>query len=499
MQLLPSAFHRSPPNRADTRLARLGAGLLAGSFLVWSSVASAALPPDSFADLTEKVSPAVVFITSTQMAETSGAAHPTIPFQFPPGSPFEKFFKQFEGQLGQTPEQAPQPVTGIGSGFLIDSSGYVVTNNHVIDSAQNIEVKLNDGRTFPAKVIGSDPKTDLGLLKIESDVSLPYVGFGNSDEMRVGDWVLAVGNPYGLGGTVTAGIISARNRDINSGPYDDFLQTDAAINRGNSGGPMFNLKGEVIGVNTAIFSPNGGSIGIGFAIPSNIVKNVIAQLRDHGSVERGWLGVKIQELTPDLAAAMNLPKAKGALVAEVTQDSPAAHADLRQGDVILRFNDHEIDQMRDLPRLVADVPPGQTVAVELWRNGTEKQVDVTIARLTPQEMAAASPAPVAPGKVNSETLGATLSSLSDQDRQQLNLPETTTGVLITDLQPNGKAASQGLRVGDVITQVDGTRVTEPSAVDAHIAKAAQDNKKAVLLLVNRQGSEVFVGLKLGKA
>jgi len=497
MQLLPSGPCRPQPNRTARGAARLGAGLLAGSFLIWSSVASASLPPESFADLTDKVSPAVVFVTATQMTETGAGEQSQTPLPFPPGSPLEKFFKQFEDQFGQMPERAPQPVTGVGSGFLVDSSGYVVTNNHVIDGAQNIEIKLNDGRTFPAKIVGTDPKTDLGLLKIESDAALPFVSFGDSDQMRVGDWVLAVGNPFGLGGTVTVGIISARNRDINSGPYDDFLQTDAAINRGNSGGPMFNLEGEVIGVNTAIFSPNGGSVGIGFAIPSNIAKSVVAQLRDRGSVERGWLGVKIQQVTPDLAEAMNLPEAKGALVAEVTKDSPAARAGLRQGDVILRFDGSETAQMRDLPRLVAEVPPGETVPIELMRNGEKKMLNVTIARLAPQTMAAATGESMTPGKVDSKGLGATLSGLSDEERQQLNLPEGTQGAVITGLRPDGAAAAQGLRVGDVITQVDGTQVTDPAAVDARIDKATQANKKVVLLLVNRQGDEIFVGFKLG--
>jgi len=500
MQLLPSATHRSRPNRTGNGLARLGAGLLAGSMLVWSSVAFAALPPESFAKLTKKVEPAVVFITS-KITESNGGGQQGVPFQFPPGSPFEKFFKQFGGQLGQGQQQAPQPVIGVGSGFIIDPAGYIVTNNHVIDHSSDIEVKLTDGSQYPAKVIGADPKTDLGLLKIETNKPLPYVSFGNSDKMEVGDWVLAVGNPFGLGGTVTAGIISARNRDINAGPYDDFLQTDAAINRGNSGGPMFNLDGQVIGVDTAIFSPNGGSVGIGFAIPSNIAKKVVAQLREHGTVERGWLGVKIQQVTPDMAEALNLPKPAGALVADVNADSPASRADLRQGDVILSFNGQKIDQMRDLPRLVADVRPGQSVPVEVWRNGANKTLDVTIARMEPQTMTSApeATAPATPGKMESNDLGATLSSLSDQDRQQLKLPESTKGVLITGLQPNGQAAAQGLRVGDVITKVDGAQVTEPSAVEADIAKAKEQNKKAVLLLVNRQGDEIFVGLKLGTA
>ncbi|HSR71659.1 MAG TPA: DegQ family serine endoprotease [Kiloniellales bacterium] len=482
-----------------SRLAGLGAGLMAGGLLVWSAVATAATPPASFSELAEKVSPAVVYITSTQMAEGPSDEERTLPF--PPGSPFERFFREFEDRFGPMQPAPPRRMMGIGSGFIIDPTGYVVTNNHVIQNASEVRVKLSDGREFTAETLGTDPQTDLGLLKIEADADLPYVSFGDSDRMKVGDWVMAVGNPFGLGGTVTAGIISALGRDISAGPYDDFLQTDAAINRGNSGGPMFNLDGEVIGVNTAIFSPNGGSVGIGFAIPSNIAKDVVAQLREHGRVERGWLGVRIQQVTPDLAEALGLDEPMGALVAQVTEDSPAERAGLNQGDVIVGFNGRPVEEMRDLPRMVAAVRAGEEATVEILRKGETRRVDVTIGRLTPEKMAAAGGGgrPVEPGVVKSDRLGATLSSLSDEERRQLGLPEGVEGVVITGLRADGEAARQGLRVGDVITRVDGDKVTSPSALASRIEQAAESDRNAVLLLVNRRGDEIFVGLKLERA
>lgn len=296
---------------------KLGTAALATGMIIWTTAAMAALPSEGYADLVDKVSPAVVFISSTHKASESDMSMRgpgDAPFQIPPGSPFEKFFKRFQEQ---TPRQQG-PMTALGSGFIIDPQGDIVTNNHVVDGASKVQVKLQDGQEFDAKVVGTDPQTDLALLKIKADKPLPFVTFGDSAKLRVGAVVLAVGNPFGLGGTVTAGIVSARNRDINAGPYDDFIQTDASINRGNSGGPLFNTKGDVVGVNTAIFSPNGGSIGIGFAIPANLAKDVVAQLENHGNVERGWLGVKIQAVSPEIAQAIGLKTDKGALISEVT-------------------------------------------------------------------------------------------------------------------------------------------------------------------------------------
>ncbi|HWA47759.1 MAG TPA: Do family serine endopeptidase, partial [Dongiaceae bacterium] len=287
---------------------------------------------------------------------------------FPEGSPFEQFFKPFMDQQRQEMQKHPRKVTSLGSGFIIDASGYVVTNNHVIDDAKNIEVTLTDGTEYPAKLIGADPKTDLALLKVEAKTELPHVSFGDSDKMRIGDWVMAVGNPFGLGGTVTAGIVSARGRDIHEGPYDDFLQIDAAINQGNSGGPTFSTNGDVIGINTAIVSPSGGSVGIGFAIPSNLAKPIIAELKQQGHIERGWLGVAIQELTPDLTQGLGLKSGQGALISSVQEKSPAEAAGLKAGDVVLDFGGHAIASPKDLSRIVAETPRNTSVPVKIWRN-----------------------------------------------------------------------------------------------------------------------------------
>lgn len=469
---------------------RLGASLVAGSLIVWSSGASAALPAEGFADLAEKVSPAVVNIST--LHETVAAA-PGGAMPFPEGSPFEKFFREFQNRFGQgVPQAQPQrPMQALGSGFIIDAEGYVVTNNHVVEEASKVRVNLSDGRSFDATVVGTDPKTDLALLRIKADKDLPFVSFGDSDTVRVGHPVLAVGNPFGLGGTVTAGIVSARGRNINAGPYDDFLQTDAAINRGNSGGPMFNTNGEVIGINTAIFSPTGGSVGIGFAIPSNLAKDVIAQIKENGSVERGWLGVQIQPVTPEIAEALGLDKPHGALVASVTPDSPAAKAGLKRGDVVTGFDGRDVADMHELPRLVAAVRAGSEVELTILRDGKEIERDVTVGRLDAGKVA------MAParddGTLQSDKLGATLATLTDEARRSLSLAEDVTGVVVTGVDPSGPAAEKGLRPGDVIEQVDGRKVEKPADVAAAVEDGA--SKKAVLLLVNREGSTLFVGIR----
>lgn len=482
--------------------------LVAGGFLVWSAVAQAASPPDSFADLAEEVSPAVVNISSTRAPDEDNGprSRDSLPFDLPPGSPFEDFFRQFEEHFdGMRPQQHQRrPGTSLGSGFIIDAEGYVVTNNHVIDEADDIRVKLSDGRDLEAEVIGRDPKTDLALLKISSEEELPHVTMGNSDDVRVGDWVMAVGNPFGLGGSVTAGIISARSRDINAGPYDDFLQTDAAINRGNSGGPMFNMDGDVIGISTAIFSPSGGSVGIGFAIPSNLASDVITQLREKGEVDRGWLGVRIQQVTPELAEGLGLDEEKGALVASVEPDGPADHAGIRTGDVILEFNGENVERMRDLPRLVAAVEAGQESEIVVWRNGEEITLEATIAEQTEESMAAFGGSRSQPGddgdaQRSSDRLGATLSQLDDETRERLGLPEDMSGVVITDIEPDGRAAAQGLAPGDVIEQVDGQEVSSPSDVEEQLDEAVREGKKTVVFLVERDGSPLFLGFRLGDA
>jgi|TARA_R110002072_G_scaffold43877_6_gene123207 serine protease Do len=496
-----------------TALTLLAGALLAGTILAGNSsrvvaqttpAATAGITaPASFAQLNQQVSPAVVNI-SIKRSVPASAQHA------PQGStPFRDFFEQFQDRFGQIPggrapgEQAPQQtLQALGSGFIIDPKGFVVTNNHVVEGADEIEVKLPDGRSFQAKLIGGDKRSDLALLKIDSNEALPFVTLGDSDSLLVGDWVVAIGNPFGLGGSLTSGIVSARGRDINSGPYDDYIQTDAAINRGNSGGPMFNLKGEVVGVNTAIYSPSGGSVGIGFAIPANVVKSIITDLKDDGRVDRGWLGVQIQPVSGEIAEALGLSKTEGALVVDVTPDSPAAAAGLKQGDVIIQFGGSRVDKMRSLPRLVAAINPGKTADVTVWRNGAEKSFRVEIGLLKPQQVAAQEHSmqpKLTDGTLRSEDLGATLTQLNDQAKQQLGLPESAQGVLIKEVENQGVAAKQGLRPGDVIRQVDGEDVSQPTQISDLISAKKKDNKKALLLLVTRDGRDLFIGLPLSAA
>ena len=477
--------------------ALVGATLLAMPVLTMTAPARADTMPGSFADLAEEVTPAVVNVSSKHTAELAGRQMmPELPFNVPEGSPFEEFFRQFRDRFGPengAPNRMPDRVA-LGSGFIIDPDGYVVTNNHVIADASEIKVTLTSGDEYPAELIGTDPKTDLALLKIEAEEPLPAVQFGDSDAVRVGDWVLAVGNPFGLGGTVTTGIVSAHGRYINAGPYDNFLQIDAAINQGNSGGPTFNTEGEVIGINTAIASPNGGSVGIGFAIPSNLAKPIIAQLREDGSVERGWLGVQIQPVTPEIAAALGLDEPVGALVASVQPDSPAARAELRQGDVILGYDGKEVEEMRQLPLLVASTPAGEEAELTIWRDGEERTVEVEIARLQPEEqVAAAQQAPNAEPTGQSEVLGATLATLTPELKRQFRIPSEVEGVVVVGVDADGPAAETGLRPGDVIEKVAQAKVSTPAEVE-EAAKTA--NRNAVLLLINRQGNSQFVALDL---
>jgi serine protease Do len=480
--------------RSGTRAA---AGLLGGALmLTFLGTAGAAEAPASFADLAAKVTPAVVNIASKHKLAQAGDDNGHVPFAVPKGSPFEDFFKHFNER--QRPNNGAESMA-LGSGFIIDPAGYVVTNDHVVDDATEVNVTLNTGTTYPAKVIGTDKKTDLALLKVESPTPLPAVSFGDSDAVRVGDWVMAVGNPFGLGGSVTAGIVSARGRDLNSSPFDDFLQIDASINQGNSGGPTFSMAGDVIGINTAIFSPNGGSVGIGFAIPSNLAKTIIATLREKGSIERGWLGVQIQGVTSDIASAVGLDKPAGAIVSDVMPDSPAAKAGLQRGDVILTFNGKAVDRLRDLPRLVAAAPIGGKAEVTLWRDRATQTVTVEVAKLADEQVAANDnqpEAPAAPAADSVETLGLTLASLTPDLRQQFGIAETINGVVVTSVADDGPAAKRGLQPGDVIEQVGSAPVATPQQV-ASLAKAARaENRDAVLLLVNRQGDELFVAVEV---
>lgn len=491
-------------HRGTIVAAALSGALLAGMAVTGPSRhATAGAPPASFAELAEQVSPAVVNISTTR--QVSGSPERGLPFDFPPGSPFEEFFRQFQDRFGDGGNgQAPmRRANALGSGFIIDADGYVVTNNHVIDGANEIQVTLTDGTQLPAKLVGTDKQTDLALLKVETDKKLPAVQFGDSDSIRVGDWVIAVGNPFGLGGTVSAGIVSARGRDIHAGPFDDFLQIDAAINPGNSGGPTFSLDGKVMGVNTAIASPNGGSVGIGFAIPANLAKPIIAQLRERGSVERGWLGVQIQAVTPELAEALGLDKPKGALVAGVMPDGPAAAAGVKSGDVILAFDGKEVPEMRDLPRIVAQTPAGKEVEIEVWRDRETRTLAAAIAKQQPSAEIASNedqpPSGPSAAGMTVPALGATLAPLSPELQSRFELPDGASGVVILDLEADGPAAEQGLRPGDLIEKVSQQEVATPADVERLAEAARKARQSALLLLVNRQGDSLFVALKLSEA
>lgn len=480
----------------------LATGVAAASLLVWSGMAQAAPVPESFSGLARKVTPAVVNIASAHKPDSAQATNPALPFDLPPGSPFEKFFKQFQDRMGEGDGRGgnarPNLSVGLGSGFIIDPDGYVVTNNHVVDEASEVKVRLDDDTVFTARIIGTDPQTDLALLKIETEKPLPFVSFGDSARADVGDWVMAVGNPFGLGGTVTAGIVSARGRNIESGPYDDFLQVDASINKGNSGGPLFNMDGNVIGVNTAIYSPNGGSVGIGFAIPSNIVKTVIAQIRENGRVERGWLGVQIQQTTPEIAQAVGLDTARGAMVTQVVADSPAEKAGLKQGDVVLNFAGKPVDGPRKLALIVSGEAAGRETGVTIWRDNREVTLKV-VPGLQPNQAQMASAPAAENGSHHSTALKAELAALTPQRRAEFRVSEDETGVLVLDVKDES-IFEQGLRAGDVIKKVGDVAVSSPGDVDKLVRKTTTGSEKtAVLLLISRQGHDLFLALKPGVA
>ena len=479
------------------------------------------LAPNTFADLAERLLPSVVNIQvvtsqAAQAGPPGAGPRPPVPGspqqrrpeaqpQFPPGSPFEDFFKEFFDRQGRGPDQPQQQRRGqsLGSGFVIDPAGYVVTNNHVIDGAEEIRVVFHDNQSLVAKLIGKDARTDLALLKVESRTPLAAVKFGDSDRARVGDWVVAIGNPFGLGGSVTQGIISARQRDINAGPYDDFLQTDASINRGNSGGPLFNLQGDVIGINTAIYSPTGGSVGIGFSIPSAIASNVVAQLRKDGRVRRGWLGVNIQSVTDEIAEGVGLDRARGALVARVPDNGPAARSNIRAGDVILKFDGKDVTDMRRLPRLVAETPVDKAVKVEVWRNRAPVTLDVRLGELEDEQAAQAGPggnrppqqgqAPAAP-RNELDVLGMTLAPVSSELRQRFTLPERQRGVVVTAVVEGSVAQERGIRPGDVIVEVAQTEVAQPAQVQDKVREQRGQGRRSVLIMVERAGEQRFVGL-----
>lgn len=456
--------------------------------------------PFSFADLVERVSPAVVSITAEETEKVSAdQGMGNMPEQF----------RQFFFPFGGRPQMQPQvrKAQSMGSGFIIDKSGLIVTNNHVIDGATKIKVKLPDGRQFDAKLVGTDAATDIALLRVKADKPLPTVEFGNDRALRVGDWVVAVGNPFGLSNTVTAGIVSSIGRDINNQidnqqPYTDFIQIDAPINRGNSGGPTFDLRGQVVGMNSMIFSPTGGSVGIGFAIPASTIKDVVASLEAHGHVARGWLGVRIQPMTPDIAASLGISDPKGALVAGIVPDSPAAHAGIRQGDVITSVNGREVSDSQDLTRKVASLPAGKPASFAILRDGQHKTLDVTIAVRKDAQVALNQTQSETPssadGALTGKAMGLGLTSLTPEIRRAYNLDDNVQGVVITKVDPNSDAADKGLQPGDVVVSVNQKSVHTPQDIEKGVAAAHSAGRKSVLLLVTSDGGTVFIPVEVDK-
>ena len=481
--------------RTMSLLARIMAATVLAIALLGAPVGPAsAQPVASFADLAEKLSPAVVNISTAQTIEQPQRDGSPVP----EGSPFEDLFRDF---LENGQPRGPQTVQSLGSGFVVSPEGYIVTNNHVIEEADEITVNFPDGLSLIATLIGTDPKTDIALLKVDPKAPLPFVNFGDSDAIRVGDWVLAIGNPFGLGGSVSAGIVSARNRDINAGPYDDFIQTDAAINKGNSGGPLFNMAGEVIGVNSAIISPTGGSIGIGFSVPSNLAKGVVGQLQQYGVTRRGWLGVRIQSVNDEMADALGMEKAMGALVADVTPGGPAAGGGVEPGDVIIKFDGKDVVQMRDLPRMVAETAVEKAVRVVVFRKGKTETLLITIALLEEESTPVAAKAPDADTGVSDALelteLGLSLGSLTADLRTQFGIPDDVKGVVVIDVTGGGSAEEKGVHAGDVIVEVGQEPVSVPADVDARVADAVAAGRKSVLFLIQSGGDLRFVPLAIG--
>jgi serine protease Do len=511
-QKIPGGFSMTPNTllRAARRTFIAGAAaLLVGVVAVPSFVTPvfANDGPPSVADLADKLIGAVVNISTSQTVKgTEGPSAVPMP-QLPEGSPFQDFFDDFFKNRGGDKGSGAQKVQSLGSGFVVDADqGIVVTNNHVIADADDIEVNFSDGITLKATLVGTDPKTDVAVLKVDpKGHKLTSVKFGDSTKMRVGDWVMAIGNPFGLGGTVTVGIVSARNRDINSGPYDDFIQTDAAINRGNSGGPLFNSAGEVIGINTAIISPSGGSIGIGFSIPAQLASGVVDQLRQFGETRRGWLGVRIQPVTADIAESLGMATAKGALVAGVIKGGPVDNGTIQAGDVIIKFDGTDIHEMRDLPRVVAESPVGKAVDVVIVRKGVEQTVKVTLGRLEDGEKAASAQdngadqgkADKAPPVSTASVLGMTIGELNDDTRKKFSIAADVSGVVIIDVAKDSAAAERGIQPGEVITEIAQESVATPKDVMDRIgALKEQGRKNALLMLASKTGELRFVTLRM---
>lgn len=471
-----------------------------------SDTAVARSGPTGFADLAEKLLPTVVNISTTQNISSEDIGIPDFPdLQIPKGSPFEDFFKDFMDKKKNNGgnKAKKRKSTALGSGFVIDSAGYIVTNAHVIQDADEITVILHDDTNLNASVVGRDKKTDLALLKVTPKKPLQAISWGDSDKIRVGDWIMAIGNPFGLGGTVTTGIISARARNINSGPYDDYLQTDAPINRGNSGGPMFDMDGEVIGVNTAIFSPTGGSVGIGFAVPSSLAKTVIEQLKAHGHTRRGWLGVRIQMVTPEIAESLGLSTPKGALVSSITPEGPAAKAKIEAGDVIVSFDGKEVSEMHRLPRIVAETEVDKTVPLTVIRKGKEISLHVKVGELEANDEAADKEeeqdtnVDITKGAEKVDELGISAASLNDTLRKRFDVKKEVNGVVVVNVDNNGLAAEYDIQVGDVISEASQQDLKAVKDL-SELAKKAKKDNKPILMLVDRKGDLRFVAISFDK-
>jgi serine protease Do len=449
--------------------------------------------PFSFADLVERVSPAVVTITSETMSTGNEEDNDNSPDNLPP--PFRDFFNQFNKGQPQTPHKE----ISAGSGFIISKDGLVVTNNHVIDASRKITVKLPDKRSFTATLIGTDPATDIALLRIKADKPLPIVEFGDDRQLRVGDWVVAVGNPFGLSNSVTAGIVSSIGRDIGASQYSDFIQIDAPINRGNSGGPTFDLRGQVVGMNSMIFSPSGGSVGIGFAIPASTIHDVVAQLQAHGKVSRGYLGAEIQAMTPEIAAALGIKEEKGALVASVVAGGPAARAGFEQGDVVTAIDGKSVEDSRDLVRRVGNAVAGSSADFTIMRQGESRTVKVQIGNRPDEKVAANEPATQSAMPATGSAMGLGLAAVTPDARRTYNLAESISGVVITKVDPSSDAADKGLQPGDVLMKVGNRSVKTPADVQAGIAEAQKGGRKSVLLLVASQGQSRYVPIDIGQS
>lgn len=510
MRLAANAVRGRTPSLARRASSALAAAVLGVTVTVTALPLPAfARGPESLADLAEKVTDAVVNISASTTVEANNRGGRSLP-QLPQGTPFEDLFEEFFKRRGQgapkgdedSPRGQTRKSNSLGSGFIIDASGIVVTNNHVIGDANDIQVILHDGTKLKAEIIGKDPKIDLALLRVKPTAERPLkaVPFGDSDKMRPGDWVMAIGNPFGLGGSVSAGIVSARGRNIESGPYDNYIQTDAAINKGNSGGPLFNMDGEVIGINTAILSPSGGSVGIGFAVPSGTASQVVDQLRQFGEVRRGWLGVRIQNVDEATAEALGLKGgAKGALVAGVDEKGPAKTAGLEVGDVIVKFNGVPVKSSSELPRIVAATPVGKTVDVQIVRKGEEQTKSVLLGRLEDGERTQVANVKQPEAEpVNRQILGLNLSGLSDEARRRYNIKESVrNGVVVTKVDPNSTAADKRIQPGEVIVEVGQEAVSNPADVTKRIEALKKEGRKSVLLLVASASGDVrFVAIGL---